>query len=108
MKTAVYFDDFRHAFNAIRPNNFSHEALKLLFDYVEEYENDSGEEIELDIIDLCCNFTEDYFQNIADQYGFDLSKYESNKTKIDAIVDYLSDQGVYVGEVGECIVYRNF
>lgn len=29
-----------------------------MFDYLEEYEKDTGEEIELDVVALCCDFAE--------------------------------------------------
>jgi len=108
MKTTVNFSEFRDLFQQIRPDNFSYEGLKHLFSWLEQYEEDTGEELELDVIAICCDFSEDYFQNIADQYGFDLSKYETDEEKQEAVADYLSDQGVYVGESGECIIYRNF
>jgi predicted ArsR family transcriptional regulator len=108
MKTTVNFSEFRDSFQEIRPDNFSYEGLKHLFSWLEQYEEDTGEEMELDVIAICCDFSEDYFQNIADQYGLDLSKYETDEEKQEAVADYLSDQGVYVGEAGECIIYRNF
>lgn len=108
MKTTVNFSEFRDSFQQIRPDNFSYEGLRHLFSWFEQYEEDTGEEVELDVIAICCDFSEDYFQNIADQYGLDLSEYESDEEKQEAVADYLSDQGVYVGESGECIVYRNF
>lgn len=108
MKTTVNFSEFRGLFQQIRPDNFSYEGLRHLFSYLEQYEEDTGEEMELDVIAICCDFSEDYFQNIADQYGLDLSEYESDEDKQEAVADYLSDQGVYVGESGECIIYRNF
>lgn len=108
MKTTVNFSEFRDLFQQIRPDNFSYEGLKHLFSWLEQYEEDTGEELELDVIAICCDFSEDYFQNIADQYGFDLSKYETDEEKQEAVADYLSDQGVYVGESGECIIYQNF
>jgi hypothetical protein len=108
MKTTVNFSEFRDLFQKIRPDNFSYEGLKHLFSWLEQYEEDTGEEMELDVIAICCDFSEDTFQNIADQYDFDLSKYETDEEKQEAIADYLSDQGVYVGEAGECIIYRNF
>jgi len=108
MKTTVNFSEFRDLFQQIRPDNFSYDGLKHLFSWLEQYEEDTGEELELDVIAICCDFSEDYFQNIADQYGFDLSKYETDEEKQEAVADYLSDQGVYVGEAGECIIYQNF
>jgi hypothetical protein len=35
-----------------------------LFDYLEEYEDSTGEELELDVIAICCEFTE--FENLDD------------------------------------------
>ncbi len=108
MKTTVNFSEFRDSFQQIRPDNFSYEGLRHLFSWLEQYEEDTGEELELDVIAICCDFSEDTFQNIADQYDFDLSQYETDEEKQEAVADYLSDQGVYVGEAGECIIYRNF
>ena len=42
MKQTVYFNDFRDAFRqAGRLENFSYEALEVLYDYLEELEKDS-------------------------------------------------------------------
>ena len=58
MKTTVSIYDFRREFEQCRPNNFSYEGLAVLFDYLEQLEQDTGEEIELDVITLCCEYTE--------------------------------------------------
>ena len=108
MKTTVSIYDFRDAFIKVRQDNFSYEALGHLFEYLERMEEDTGEEMELDVIAICCEFSEDTWEQIADQYGLDLEKYESEEEKQEAVADYLSDQGVYIGEVGDCIVYRQF
>lgn len=53
----VNFNMFCDAF-LIRKNNFSSEGLIALFDYLEFYEEDTGQEIKLDVIALCCDYTE--------------------------------------------------
>ena len=58
MKQTVNFTDFRDAFEAIRASRFTYEGLQALFEWLEDYENDTGEELELDVIGLCCDFTE--------------------------------------------------
>ena len=58
MKTTVNEYMFRRSFEELRPNNFSHAGLGALFDYFEQYEEDCGEEIELDVIAICCDFSE--------------------------------------------------
>lgn len=65
MKTTVSFCDFTDAFLKMgRENSFSYEGKRALFDYLEQYEQDTGEEIELDIIALCCEYTE--YENLEE------------------------------------------
>ena len=49
---------FADAFKSIRPDHFSYEGLKALYDYLEDYEDSTGEQIELDVIGLCCEYVE--------------------------------------------------
>jgi hypothetical protein len=58
MKNTVTFHDFEDAFRRLRPENFSREGLVELWEYLSEVENDIGEEIELDVIAICCDFCE--------------------------------------------------
>ena len=108
MKQSVDFYDFQDAFKRIRPDNFSSEGLSVLWDYLEQYEADTGEELELDVIAICCDFSEDTWQNIADNYRIDLEGCEDDEEKEQAVADYLSDEGAYVGHVAGGFVYRDF
>lgn len=59
MKKTISQYDFTEAFRtAGRGEQFSHDGLKALFDYLEEVEGGTGEEMELDVIALCCDFSE--------------------------------------------------
>jgi hypothetical protein len=59
MKQTISFGQFQDAFyNMDRQNQFSYKGKKALFEYLEEYEDSTGEQIELDIIALCCDYTE--------------------------------------------------
>ena len=65
MKQTVNFCEFTDRFRDMdRNNNFSYEGKRALFDYLEEYEESIGEEIELDIIALCCEYSE--YENLKD------------------------------------------
>lgn len=70
MKQTINFYDFRQAFEQHgRENQFSHEGLSTLFDMLEEYEQDIDKELELDVIALCCDFTEyDSFKELTEAY----------------------------------------
>lgn len=58
MYVQLTFSDFRDAFQAVRPDNFTYEGQKALFDYLTDLEEQTGEEQELDVIALCCDYTE--------------------------------------------------
>ena len=65
---------FEDAFKSIRPDNFSYEGLKALYDYLEEFEDDTGEKIELDVIALCCDYTEyENLKEFENDYGKEFS-----------------------------------
>lgn len=55
VNSSMFFDAFRRMG---RENQFSREALEALFNYLEGIEQDSGKEMELDVIALCGDFTE--------------------------------------------------
>ena len=108
MKTTVYFSEFCDLFGMIRPDNFSYQGLKILFDYFEEYENDIGESIDCDVIAICCDFSEDSFENIADQYGIELDPEMDEDYQKQQVIEHLEGEGAYVGDSINGIVYRNF
>jgi len=58
MKIIVTCSDFHDAFQDTRPDNFTYAGLNALFEYLEEYEDSTSEEVALDIIALCCEYTE--------------------------------------------------
>lgn len=93
MKTTVNNYQFHRAFEEMnRTTNFSYAGLNALFDYLEQYEEDTGEEIELDVIAICCDFTE--YENLAEfqaNYG---TEYET----IDDIRDNTTVIGIDMGE----------
>ena len=60
MKDTINKDQFINWFRSSDTyrNNFSYEGLSSLFDYLEEIEESTGEELEFDPIALCCEFSE--------------------------------------------------
>ena len=55
----VSFYDFVQAFEDYnRENQFTRSALSALYDYLEELSEDTATPYELDVIGLCCEFTE--------------------------------------------------
>ncbi len=92
MKATVTKHDFIDAFlHYEREHNFSYEGRSALFDYIEELEEDTGEEMELDIIGICCDFSE-YKSAIAciDDCGYNWQPDADDRTE-DGALEYLRD-----------------
>ena len=72
MKQTVTEYQFVDSFRACgRESQFSAPARRALFDYLESFEHDSGTELELDPIAVCCDFAEyPSALSAAEAYGF--------------------------------------
>ena len=70
MYKTISFFDFTDSFSEERKNTFSYEGKKALFEYLENLEDDTGTEIELDPIALCCDYTEyASFEDLQAEYS---------------------------------------
>lgn len=96
---------FRDAFHhANRGNQFSYEALGLLYDYLEN----CGSDVELDVIAICCEFSEEYPEDIAQAYDIDTEGLTEGQIK-DAVLSHLEDNTSVVGETSSgAFVYVQF
>lgn len=80
MKKTINFYDFSDAFRKADRSNFTYSGLRALFEDLEEYEESTGEEVELDVIALCCEYAE--YDSLAD---FWLEYNQEDYPDIDAI-----------------------
>ena len=111
MKTTVSVSDFVDAFHAYdRYDQFGYEALRILFDFLEEIEDSTDTEVELDVIALCCEFSVDHYSDIASNYGIDLDQDDDEQDHIQAVLSYLEDHTIVCGQTDDqCnIVYQLF
>jgi len=60
-----------------RGEQFSYEAKNALFDWLEQWEDETGEPVELDVIALCCEYSE----------MDDLDDYNSQYDEVESIED---------------------
>ena len=107
MIQTITLSDFRDAFrNMGRTDQFSYEALEFIFDYIEDYEQDTGEQVELDPIAICCEWAEDSPENIADQYGIEVEDPEDLEQEV---IDHLEYHTQYAGKTSSgTLVYVQF
>jgi hypothetical protein len=109
MKQSVNFSSFIDAFKRYdRYDGYGYEALKVIFNYLEEYEEETGQEIELDVISICCDYSAENYTDIAANYSIDLDGLDDDEAK-NAVIEYLQDNTSYLGEAYEGnLVYQVF
>ena len=109
MKTTISRYDFERAFaDANRKENFSYEGLNLLFDYLESYEEETGQELELDVVAICCDYNEDTVKVIADNYSIEYEENVYGDELRELVRDYLNENTTLVGETDTGFVYAAF
>jgi hypothetical protein len=102
MIQTINVSDFRDAFRAYgRHEQFSYEGLGILFDYLEDI--DPG--FDLDVIALCCDYSEDSFEDIAEAYGIELPDNEDEIEHKEIVRDYLDNHTSVVGETPNGFIY---
>lgn len=114
MKQTIGFCQFCDAFrDADRNENFSYEGKRVLFDYLEELEADTGEEMELDVIAICCDYNELSYTDIVNEYSIDITDCDGETITdedelIELVRDYLNDETCIVGENDGVFVFQVF
>lgn len=105
MIQTINASDFRDAFRSMgRTDQFSYEGLGALFDYLEEIDPD----FELDVIALCCDYSEDSVEQIAEAYGLELPEDEDEDQHAEAVEKYLLNNTSVVGRTASGFVYAQF
>ena len=98
MKTTVNQSEFIDAFHRYdRYKQFGYDALVSLFDYMEQLEEDCGEEMELDVIALCCDYSVDSVADIASNYNIDIADMDDDEAR-SAVLEYLQHNTTVVDE----------
>jgi hypothetical protein len=96
---------FRNHFAAMgRADQFSYEALNLLYEFLEE----NIEVYELDVVALCCEYAQDRPGNIAYDHGLDCQG-EPDAAILDTVIEYLEQHTQVVGVTDAgTILYAQF
>lgn len=109
MKQTVNFTGFCDAFSETYRNNFSYEAKRALFEFIEEIEEQTGTETELDIVSLCCDYNELTYEEVAREYSIlDDEDAYSRDTIRQIVSDYLHENTTVVAELDNTVVFAAF
>ncbi len=102
----VDFHSFVNAFESSQyRDNFTREGLRVLFDYLEQYSEEIGENVDFDLCAIACDYNENTFEEIIRDYSIDIDE-EQDKTQ--QVRDYLHDRTMLIGEVTKGFVFAAF
>jgi predicted ArsR family transcriptional regulator len=112
MKQTINVYDFRNAFYKMgRIGNFSYDGLEVLFDYLEELEMTTGEEMELDVISLCGYFAESIIDDLIRDYDIDMSDCDTadEEATKETVMEYMEQNTIVCGVTSNgSVVYEAF
>ena len=95
MKQTVYLSDFRQAFKDMnRQEQFSYDGLEALYNMLE----DCAPDYELDVIALCCDYSESTAEEIANDYCISET----------AVIAYLENNTWFEELPNGSFLYQNF
>lgn len=107
MYKRITFADFLGAFHrAGREDQFSYDAKKALFEYIEDFEDETGSPVELDVIGLCCDFQESTVDEIIKENDIDMRGCEDDRRG--AVESFLENRTTVVWSDDERILYQQF
>lgn len=106
MKITVTKNMFVEAFSDYgRGNNFTRPAREALYEYLTEIE-EGGEEIEFDVISICCDFSEDTLHDVVREHGLDFDG--DIDTLQDQVRDQMQERTIVIYCDDETICYANY
>lgn len=111
LKQTVSEYDFRDWFlsSDTYKHNFSYEGLSALFDYLEQLSDDIGEDLDFDPVAIACDYSENDWESIADNYSIDTSDCEDDDEAIEAVEEYLLyNAGCYIDLGNGRFIYQAF
>lgn len=96
MKTTVNIYTFR---DAMIKKGWSYSGATMLFDYLENLEEDTGEELDFDPTSFNCDYSELYIEDALEEYGAE---------DIEELVDILGHDTIVVDYDDDIIVFASY
>lgn len=110
MKQTINSSTFVDTIERLRPTNFSREALHMMFEYFEQYEQDVGTEIDFDPIGICFEYVEQFPSEIVHDYQLtsDIDGMDQDEM-IQFLKEYIEESAIFIGVTSHgSFVYQQF
>ena len=92
--------ELRQEFISYDRDKYTYEAYQAIIEYFNEFDN-----IELDVIAICCDFNESSVDDIISDYSIYI---ENEDSKLDELMDYLGSATYAVETANNKILYISF
>lgn len=105
MIQTINSSQFHDAFYRMdRGNQFSYEALELIYQFFEDVDPNT----KLDVIAICCEYTESSIEQIVRDYSIDCDFIEDDEIE-SHVLEYLNEHTIVIGvtDNGD-VVYQQF
>ena len=107
MKQTINKTQFIDAFQSSQyKDNFSYDGLGMLYEYLEDLADETGEEYDLDLVALACEFTESSYDEVISDYS--LISDDDNSSKQQDVLDYLEYNTVVCNYNDDIVLYHQF
>ena len=110
-------DLYHLACKMARGDNFGYKGWRKIGDYLESLSNDTGEDIEIDIVSICCDYSmaesaESFYKEHQHLHGTDLPAMEEweelEDDKLAAVSDYLRKNTALIICEDDLIIWQAF
>lgn len=101
MIETINFSRFCDGFSDNYKNKFSYEGKRALFDYLEDYEEDTGEQLEYDPVAFCCDYTEyTNFDELKEWHKKNREE-EKSRSRLEYLRGEIQAERISYGEIAE-------
>ena len=115
IQTVNASDLYHMACRLYRGDQFGYKGWKAIGEYLEQLSEDTGEDYEVDIIGICCDYTmcedvNDWWSHYGIYSDIDSEEWENmdDNEKLEAIEDYLQENTLVVCVEWGCIIWQSF
>ena len=108
MHTTVTRQAFHDAFQRLRPTQFSYAALNVIFDYFDEWEQSTGEQVELDVIAICCDVAEMTTDEFIDAYRLSVDDDATDERKMHEVCEHIQHHSSLIGAFDNTVIFNQF
>lgn len=109
VSTVYSASNFRDQFiDSGRGDNFSYQGFEALYDYLDELSDDIGENIELDPVTICCDYSECNLDDLKREYDYLVPDEDFDQDDIDQWRDLLQDCTTVIRVDEDSLIVQSF